>query len=419
LNALSSHPVFANVTSLSFRGAHFGDAGAAVLANKLSSLPALQWLDLSDCGITHVGCGHLSSYIYRSEDPKDRRKRGPPPVFGSNEDMDVAIINSNNPISKPVRVRRVLTEGWDVGTSAKSKTTSRGSGKTPQPSSAVLAARLNASAGRYVCPLLGLSMSHNPIGDDGARVLCGALARSHLLKELDINYCGLTAKSCTYIAAMASSTASVLESLSVRGNDFGVFGCTTLLQGLWNRETLKRLDVGATRMLNPIHNPSTQHRRSTIVGITRANVDVKDVGASTNPDSAAPAPSRPMSSGNLPSGDDGGDAMDDNEIDAVPMAVQDYNSVIASLPVELHGLTTLVYAIRSCPSLASISLDGNGVDSRGARLLLDNLADLAHVREMSIDQRIDGDVYKELQQWLLRNKPAKKKKKPKKKERKW
>jgi hypothetical protein len=460
VRALAAHPQFSQVTSLAFRAGGFGDAGAALLADALPHLPHLTHLSLVDCGVTARGCEKLAQYLHTDFAHKDRRRQRPQAtdVYGTTSDPDPRMLTG-------APLPQTLTRGASIAAAARTKppkapkpaeAAKPGPGELPKPkkpapkkpktkkasaaaaAAAAVTAALHASSGRHVAPLVALDLSHNPIGDAGARHLCRALAHSPVIRELRLDFCGLTGVGALDVAAFTATPAVALAQLSLRGNRLGVWGGVALLQGLWGSPSLAALDLGATQLCSPIHaaaldaymvtpqpprgvlaNASTRFvkRRGsanakpdeTLPETADASMASPTVSRSTSlapasPTAAAAAAAAPVPEP-LPE--------DDEDLDAV-LGQEDYLAILRSLPVELHCVATLICVVRSCPVLAHVKVDGNSFGTRGAQLVLDNLSDLPYVRDFTLDARVDTVVYEAIQKWLQRNMPVRKLKKKKK-----
>jgi hypothetical protein len=428
VRALAAHPQFSQVTSLAFRAGGFGDAGAALLADALPHLPHLTHLSLVDCGVTARGCEKLAQYLHTDFAHKDRRRQRPQAtdVYGTTSDPDPRMLTG-------APLPQTLTRGASIAAAARTKppkapkpaeAAKPGPGELPKPkkpapkkpktkkasaaaaAAAAVTAALHASSGRHVAPLVALDLSHNPIGDAGARHLCRALAHSPVIRELRLDFCGLTGVGALDVAAFTATPAVALAQLSLRGNRLGVWGGVALLQGLWGSPSLAALDLGATQLCSPIHAAALdaymvtpQPPRGVSPTVSRSTSL-----APASPTAAAAAAAAPVPEP-LPE--------DDEDLDAV-LGQEDYLAILRSLPVELHCVATLICVVRSCPVLAHVKVDGNSFGTRGAQLVLDNLSDLPYVRDFTLDARVDTVVYEAIQKWLQRNMPVRKLKKKKK-----
>ncbi|XP_036162425.1 NACHT, LRR and PYD domains-containing protein 5 [Myotis myotis] len=216
---LASH----NLRSLSLAGNKVADQGVASLCEALKvSQCALHRLILGNCGLTAAACQHLSEVLTSSQ---------------SLTHLDL----STNPLGKDGMT--LLCRSLKCFTCAVQRLMLRdchldviGCGFLS----------LGLMGNRH---LTHLSLSMNPLGDDGVDLLCEVLLETTFhLQDLELVRCGLTAACCRKLS-LVIMTNTHLKSLDLAANALGDDGVAALCMGLrLKTASLQRLGLEACEL---------------------------------------------------------------------------------------------------------------------------------------------------------------------------
>jgi Ran GTPase-activating protein (RanGAP) involved in mRNA processing and transport len=93
--------------------------------------------------------------------------------------------------------------------------------------------------------LLTLKLDYNgTLGDEGVAHLCKGLRTNQSLKQLHLQFCGITAESGPHLAEVLANSRSELEVVNVSGNRMGGAGLLALCVGLQQNVKLETLSLG-------------------------------------------------------------------------------------------------------------------------------------------------------------------------------
>ncbi|XP_037371520.1 NACHT, LRR and PYD domains-containing protein 5 [Talpa occidentalis] len=208
---------------LSLAGNRLGGRGVGPLREALEASPcALQRLVLGSCGLSTADCRDLAAGL------------------GSNRSLTHLCLSGNalgsegaSALCQALRrpgcgLQRLLLDGCDLD---------------------VAACGFLAFALMDNPQLTHLSLSANPVRDDGARLLCEAVASPAChLRDLALAGCRLTAACCKSLAA-AVGRSRHLRALDLAANALGDAGVAALCEGLKQRgSTLERLGLEACEL---------------------------------------------------------------------------------------------------------------------------------------------------------------------------
>lgn len=114
------------------------------------------------------------------------------------------------------------------------------------PGCFALGRSLSAGANRS---LLTLRLDFNrSLADDGALNLCRGLRTNSSLKQLHLEFCGITADGAGALGSVLSNCASSLEVLRLAGNSLRGEGLLALSQGLRGNTKLQRLSLADNKI---------------------------------------------------------------------------------------------------------------------------------------------------------------------------
>jgi Ran GTPase-activating protein (RanGAP) involved in mRNA processing and transport len=99
--------------------------------------------------------------------------------------------------------------------------------------------------------LMTLNLNCNPhISNKGVSVLCDGLFLNTALKQLHLDYCGVGVEGAVKLAQLLSMPRSVIDTLSLRGNELGNQGLFDLSLGLARSHTLTTLNISDNGIRN-------------------------------------------------------------------------------------------------------------------------------------------------------------------------
>eukprot|EP00455_Lapot_gusevi_P009753 TRINITY_DN14382_c0_g1_i1.p1 TRINITY_DN14382_c0_g1~~TRINITY_DN14382_c0_g1_i1.p1 ORF type:complete len:348 (-),score=45.48 TRINITY_DN14382_c0_g1_i1:83-1126(-) len=91
--------------------------------------------------------------------------------------------------------------------------------------------------------ILTLNLDHNPIGSEGMRHLAHALKQHRTLSQLQLAFCDMDAAAGRSLAEVLASPTTVLQQLTVEGNQLGGEGVIFLAEGLAANHTVNILSL--------------------------------------------------------------------------------------------------------------------------------------------------------------------------------